>query len=209
MSVLEHPIIPVIEIEDAEHAVPLADALTAGGIGCAEITLRTDAGLAAIRAIATHRPDFEVGAGTVIESAQVAEVTEAGARFVVSPGLDLDVVDASRAAGVVAIPGVATATEIQRAARQGLTHLKLFPAGVLGGPALLKALGGPFPGIRFLPSGGVNAQTIAEYAALTNVFAVSGSWMASRSLIAAGDTGVITRLSAAAVGAYRSASERA
>lgn len=208
MTVFDLAIVPVIEIDDAAQAVALTDALTAGGIECAEITLRTDAGLAAIGEIARHRPHFVVGAGTVLTATEVGQVAAAGGRFVVSPGLSIDVVEAARAAGLDVIPGVATASEVQGALRLGLTRLKLFPAGVLGGPALLRAFAGPFPGVRFLPSGGVNAATLASYAALPNVFAVSGSWMAPRDLIRLGDTATITELSTQAVAALASARER-
>ncbi|MCD2443416.1 bifunctional 4-hydroxy-2-oxoglutarate aldolase/2-dehydro-3-deoxy-phosphogluconate aldolase [Agromyces sp. SYSU K20354] len=190
--------VPVIVLDDARQAAPLAEALLRGGIGCAEITLRTDAGLAAIAAASTI-PDFIVGAGTVLTPDDVDRVVDAGARFVVSPGLAEDVVERSIAVGVEVIPGVATATEMQRALRLGLSRLKLFPAGPLGGVATMNALAGPFPDVRFLPSGGVTADNAGEYLASPSVFAVSGSWMATRELIAAGDFDAIERLSRACV----------
>ena len=190
--------VPVIVLDDARQAVPLTEALLRGGIGCAEITLRTDAGPAAIAA-ASAVPDFIVGAGTVLTPDDVDRVVEAGARFVVSPGLDDDVVARSIELGVEVIPGVATATEVQRALRLGLSRLKLFPAGPLGGMAAVRALAGPFPDVRFLPSGGVTAENAGEYLASPSVFAVSGSWMATRDLIAAGDFETIERLSRACV----------
>jgi 2-dehydro-3-deoxyphosphogluconate aldolase/(4S)-4-hydroxy-2-oxoglutarate aldolase len=190
--------VPVIVLDDGQQAAPLADALLRGGIGCAEITLRTDAGLAAIAAASTV-PDFIVGAGTVLTADDVDRVVEAGARFVVSPGLAEDVVERSIELGVDVIPGVATATEVQRALRLGLSRLKLFPAGQLGGMAAVRAFAGPFPDVRFLPSGGVTAGNAAEYLASPSVFAVSGSWMATRDLIAEGDFAEIERLSRACV----------
>jgi 2-dehydro-3-deoxyphosphogluconate aldolase / (4S)-4-hydroxy-2-oxoglutarate aldolase len=190
--------VPVIVIDDARQAVPLAEALLRGGIGCAEITLRTDAGPAAIAA-ASAVADFIVGAGTVLTPDDVDRVVDAGARFVVSPGLAEDVVERSLELGVEVIPGVATATEVQRALRLGLSRLKLFPAGPLGGLAAVRALAGPFPDVRFLPSGGVSAANAGEYLASPSVFAVSGSWMATRELIAARDFEAIERLSRACV----------
>ena len=190
--------VPVIVLDDARRAVPLAEALRRGGIGCAEITLRTDAGLAAITA-ASAVPDFIVGAGTVLTPDDVDRVVDAGARFVVSPGLAEDVVERSIEHGLDVIPGVATATEVQRALRLGLSRLKLFPAGPLGGMAAVRALAGPFPDVRFLPSGGVTAANAGEYLASPSVFAVSGSWMATRELIAARDFDAIERLSRACV----------
>ncbi|MFF2390595.1 bifunctional 4-hydroxy-2-oxoglutarate aldolase/2-dehydro-3-deoxy-phosphogluconate aldolase [Agromyces sp. NPDC058104] len=190
--------VPVIVLDDPGHAVPLAEALVRGGIGCAEITLRTDAGLAAIAA-ASAIPDFIVGAGTVLTPDDVDLVVDSGARFVVSPGFAEDVVERARAIGVEVVPGVATASEVQRALRLGLSRLKLFPAGPLGGIAALNALAGPFPDVRFLPSGGVTADNAGEYLASPSVFAVSGSWMATRAMIAAGDFKAIERLSRACV----------
>ena len=189
-------IVPVITIDDAARAVDLASALAAGGIDCAEITLRTPAGLAAIAAIAAALPDFTVGAGTVLTSSDVDRVTDAGASFIVSPGFDDEVVDRARERGVLPVPGVATATEVQRALRAGVDHLKLFPAAQLGGRAMVDALAAPFPQVRFLPSGGVTAENAADYAASPAVFAVSGSWMATRAMIAAGDWETVTLLSA-------------
>ena len=192
-------IVPVIVIDDAGAAPDLAAALEAGGIGCAEITLRTTSGIAAIRAVATAHPGFTVGAGTVLTVDDVDRVAEAGARFVVSPGLDEVVVDHARERGLAALPGIATATELQRAVGAGLERVKFFPAGSLGGVDAIETLSGPFPGIRFLPSGGVSASNARAYLASPAVFAVSGSWMAPRDLIAAADWGEITRRSAAAV----------
>lgn len=190
-------IVPVITIDDAARAVDLAEALSAGGITCAEITLRTPAGLPAIAAIAAALPDFTVGAGTVLTPTDAANATDAGARFLVSPGFDDDIVTYARTRGILPVPGVATATEVQRALRAGVDHLKLFPAAQLGGRAMVDALAAPFPQVRFLPSGGVTAANAADYAASPAVFAVSGSWMATRAMIADGDWDTITRLSAA------------
>ena len=186
-------IVPVIVLNDAADAGPLADALLAGGIDCAEITLRTPAGLAAVQALA-HRDDILVGAGTVLTAMQTDEAVAAGARFVVSPGLGLDVVSRAQQLGVAVLPGVATATELQTAAAAGLGAVKFFPAGALGGLGMLDALAGPFPGIRFMPSGGVTAENAADYLAHPSVFAVGGSWMVPRTLIGAGRFAEITAL---------------
>ncbi len=205
MTLAGHRIVPVVVIDDAAHAVPLARALQAGGIGCAEITLRTEAGLPAIAAIAREVPGFLVGAGTVLDRADADRAITAGARFLVSPGLDAGVVDAARAEGSDVVPGVATPTEVQTAVALGLDRLKLFPAGVLGGVALIDALRGPFPDVSYLPSGGVGPGNAAEYARHAGVFAISGSWMAPRALIAQGAFDEIERLSREAVAQIESA----
>ncbi|WP_076673410.1 MULTISPECIES: bifunctional 4-hydroxy-2-oxoglutarate aldolase/2-dehydro-3-deoxy-phosphogluconate aldolase [unclassified Microbacterium] len=193
-------IVPVVVLDDASFAPDLADALTAGGIPCAEITLRTPAALDAIRAVA-GRSDFAVGAGTVLTAAQVDAAVDAGATYLVSPGFDDAVAQRAAQRGVPLVPGIATATEIQRAIAAGLDHLKVFPAAAVGGTAALKAFAGPFPGVRFLPSGGVSATNAAEYLALPSVFAVSGSWMVPASALAAGDAETVRALSAEATAA--------
>lgn len=196
MILAGHPIVPVIIVDDAARVPGLVDALTAGGIRCAEITLRTDAGLAAVRAAtAVGAADFVVGAGTVLTPADVDRAVDAGAEFLVSPGFDDAVVSRAAYHGVGVVPGVATATEVQRALGAGLVQLKLFPAGALGGLATIEALAGPFPNVRFLPSGGVSPANATEYLASPSVFAVSGSWMATRQLIRDGDFAAIERLS--------------
>lgn len=185
MSILDHPIVPVVVIDDPAHAIPLANALSRGGIRCAEITLRTPAGLDAIRAIAADGPDgFVVGAGTVLTTDDADRAVAAGATFVVSPGLDQRVVERAGELGVEPVPGVASATEVQTAHRLGLRHVKLFPAHLVGGLQLIDALRGPFPEMSFLPSGGVGPHNAAEYIRHDGVFAISGSWVAPRGLIA-------------------------
>ncbi|BAJ74094.1 2-keto-3-deoxy-6-phosphogluconate aldolase [Microbacterium testaceum StLB037] len=190
-------IVPVVVLDDASFAPDLADALLAGGIPTAEITLRTPAALDAIRAV-SGRPGFAVGAGTVTTVAQVEAAVDAGATYLVSPGFDDAVVERAAALGIPFIPGVATATEIQRAVAAGLDRLKLFPAAAVGGPTALKAFAGPFPDVRFLPSGGVSASNAAEYLALGNVFAVSGSWMVPSAALTARDAETVRALSAEA-----------
>jgi 2-dehydro-3-deoxyphosphogluconate aldolase/(4S)-4-hydroxy-2-oxoglutarate aldolase len=188
-------LVPVVVIDDAAAATDLADALAGGGITCAEITLRTPAGIDAIRAVA-GRPDFVVGAGTVLTPDQVDAAVDAGAAFLVSPGLDDEVLARAAERGIPIVPGVATATEIQRALRHGLRHVKLFPAGALGGLGAVRAFAGPFPDVRFLPSGGVSIDNAAAYLDHPSVFAVSGSWMVPSAAIAAGDFDTVRRLSA-------------
>jgi 2-dehydro-3-deoxyphosphogluconate aldolase/(4S)-4-hydroxy-2-oxoglutarate aldolase len=192
------PVVPVVVLDDAELAVPLGEALLAGGIDVVEITLRTDAGLEAIRRLAAL-PDLHVGAGSVLVPAQVDEVVAAGARFVVSPGLSVDVVERSRALGVPALPGVATASDLMTATALGLSEVKFFPAGLLGGPAAIRALAAPFTRMAFMPSGGVNADNMTDYLAVPAVPAVSGSWMVEPALLRGKEWGEVTARSAAAV----------
>ena len=200
----ENRIVPVVVIDDAGAAPDLADALAAGGIRCAEITLRTPAGLEAIRAVA-GRSDFVVGAGTVLTAEQVDAAADAGARFLVSPGLDDAVITRAAERRMPLVPGVATATEVQRALGHGIRHLKLFPANLIGGLAAVRAFAGPFPVVRFLPSGGVSADNAAEYLASPSVFAVSGSWMVPASAVSSRQFEVVRRLSAAGVAAIAGA----
>lgn len=170
-------IVPVIVIKELAHAVPLAKALVEGGLNILEITLRTDAGLAAIAAIAAEVKGAIVGAGTVINARQFAAAAEAGSKFVVSPGLTEDVVKASRDHDVPILPGVATASEIMRGLSLGLSTFKFFPAETSGGAPAIKALGGPFPQVRFCPTGGIGAKNLLSYLSLPNVIAAGGSWM--------------------------------
>lgn len=192
------PVVPVVVLDDPAQALPLGEALLAGGIDVVEITLRTAAGVDAIRALAAL-PGMRVGAGSVLVPDQVDHVVAAGARFVVSPGLSAGVVDRARALGVPALPGVATASDLMAAVGLGLTEVKVFPAGLLGGPAAIRALAAPFPGISFMPSGGVTAATMADYLALPAVPAVSGSWMVDRTLLGEARWDEVTARSAAAM----------
>jgi 2-dehydro-3-deoxyphosphogluconate aldolase/(4S)-4-hydroxy-2-oxoglutarate aldolase len=193
-------IVPVIVIDDAGAAVDLAHALAAGGIPCAEVTLRTPAALAALAAMAGV-DGFTAGAGTVRSLAELEAATAAGATFAVSPGLDPQLVAAAADRGLGVLPGVATATELQHALRLGVRTVKFFPADRLGGLAGIAALAAPFPEIGFIPSGGVTAATAPEYLAHPAVPAVSGSWMAPRQLLADRDFRAIERLAAATTAA--------
>lgn len=190
-------IVPVIVIDDEARAADVAAALSVGGIRCAEITLRTPAGLKSIEAIAGAE-DFVVGAGTVLTAEQVDRCVDAGAKFIVSPGFDDEVVERAQHHGVAVLPGVATATEIQRAMRAGLDAVKFFPADRLGGLDTIRSLAAPFPGLRFVPSGGVTPGNALDYLANPAILAISGSWMVTRELIGSGDLMTIERLSAEA-----------
>jgi 2-dehydro-3-deoxyphosphogluconate aldolase / (4S)-4-hydroxy-2-oxoglutarate aldolase len=190
-------VVPVIVIDDAAHARPLAQALTEGGLPCAEVTFRTPAAEAALRAMA-REPDILVGAGTVLREEQVHRAVDAGARYIVTPGFSERVVRACQRVPVPVLPGVATATEVQMALEAGLDVVKFFPAGAAGGLSTLKALSAPFPMVRFVPTGGVSAGNLADYLAHPAVLAVGGSWMVPADLIAAGKFADITRLAAEA-----------
>jgi len=180
------PVVPVLTIEDAAQAVPLARALVSGGLAVLEVTLRTAAALAAIKAIAEAVPDAVVGAGTVINAADIGKAVAAGARFLVSPGTTAALADAFAAVPVAALPGCATVSEAVALAEHGFEVLKFFPAEPSGGLAWLNAVAEPLPRIRFCPTGGVSIANAAAYLALPNVVAVGGSWVAPRSMIGAG-----------------------
>ena len=192
-------LVPVVVVDGADQGARLADALAAGGLPVAEITLRTAGGLDAIRAVARNHPDVVVGAGTVTTAAQVDDVVAAGARYVVSPGLSAAVVRRAQEHGIPVLPGVATPSEIMAALDLGVDVVKLFPASVVGGPAAIKAFAAPFPQVRFVPTGGVGADNLADYLDLEPVLAVGGSWMVERSLVAAGEWDEISRRTREAV----------
>jgi 2-dehydro-3-deoxyphosphogluconate aldolase / (4S)-4-hydroxy-2-oxoglutarate aldolase len=188
------PVIPVVILDDVSKAVPLARALVAGGLRVVEITMRTNAALGAIEAIASEVEDAVVGAGTVLSKGQLVASEKAGARFFVSPGASPDVLAAARDAAVPLMPGAATASEVMTLMDEGYTIQKYFPAEPGGGLAYLKALASPFPAIHFCPTGGIGAGNAAEYLALSNVVCVGGAWVAPGDAIAAGDWGRIERL---------------
>ncbi|MFD7709606.1 bifunctional 4-hydroxy-2-oxoglutarate aldolase/2-dehydro-3-deoxy-phosphogluconate aldolase [Streptomyces sp. NPDC059785] len=188
VSVLDlAPVVPVVVIDDAADAVPLARALVAGGLPAIEVTLRTAAAPAAIRAIAEKVPDAVVGAGTVLSPAQVAESVAAGARFLVSPGWTDVLLDAMRASGVPFLPGVSTTSEVVALLERGVREMKFFPAEAAGGTAYLKSLAGPLPQARFCPTGGIGPASAPDYLALPNVGCVGGSWMLPADAVAGRD----------------------
>jgi 2-dehydro-3-deoxyphosphogluconate aldolase/(4S)-4-hydroxy-2-oxoglutarate aldolase len=188
------PVIPVIVLHDVKHAVALARALVAGGIRMLEVTLRTPQALACLEAIAREVPEAVAGAGTVRSAADVQASLNAGARFAVSPGYTHTLGQACRDAGLPLLPGVATGSEIMAAQEDGYNELKFFPAMQAGGPAMLKAWGGPFIDVRFCPTGGVTQANAAEFLALPNVACVGGSWLTPADALAAGDWARITAL---------------
>ncbi|NMF27469.1 bifunctional 4-hydroxy-2-oxoglutarate aldolase/2-dehydro-3-deoxy-phosphogluconate aldolase [Cellulosimicrobium aquatile] len=192
-------VVPVVVVDDAAQGVLVASALRDGGLPVAEVTFRTAGARAAIEAIAREVPDVLVGAGTVVTAAQVDEAVDAGARFLVSPGLSAAVVRRAQEVGVPVVPGVATPSDVIAALDLGLDVVKLFPANVVGGPAAVKAFSAPFPGLRFVPTGGVSAANLLDYLALPAVLAAGGSWMVDAALVRAGDTVEITRRTREAV----------
>lgn len=191
-------LIPVITIHDAAQAEPLAEALKAGGLPCAEVTLRTDAAEEAIR-IMSQDPDMLVGAGTVLSENQAERAIAAGSGFIVTPGFSGKVVRACQDRSVPVIPGAVTATEIGTALDAGLRVVKFFPAATMGGLAALRALAGPFPMMRFVPTGGVTAGNMSEYLGLSCVLAVGGSWVVAADLLASGNYAEVTRRASEAV----------
>ncbi|MFF7126486.1 bifunctional 4-hydroxy-2-oxoglutarate aldolase/2-dehydro-3-deoxy-phosphogluconate aldolase [Streptomyces sp. NPDC008240] len=194
------PVVPVVVVEDAAGAVPLARALVAGGLPAIEVTLRTPAALDAIRAVAAEVPDAVVGAGTVIAPEQVGECVAAGARFLVSPGWTDALLTAMRASGVPFLPGVSTTSEVVALLERGVREMKFFPAQAAGGTAYLKSLAGPLPQARFCPTGGIGPATAPEYLSLPNVGCVGGSWMVPADAVAAGDWARVEELARAAAG---------
>lgn len=178
-------VVPLATVDDAAAAEVLADGLVAGGLPVLEVALRNDYGMAAIKRIAA-RGDVLVGAGTVLDLEQLRRALDSGAAFIVAPGLDEEIVEAALAADVPVLPGIMTPSDVQRGIRLGLNRLKLFPAGVAGGLALISALAPVFPGVRFMPSGGVSTANLREYLEHPAVFAASGSWIAAPARIAAG-----------------------
>ncbi len=186
---------PVIAIDRPQDAVPLARALLDGGIGCAEITFRTPAAAGAIRRIANDVSELLVGAGTIRSVQQAEQAVAAGAQYIVAPGFDATVVDWCQERQVPVLPGVATPTEINMALAKGLSVLKFFPAEELGGIGMLKALYGPYPDVRFIPTGGINTTNLTDYLALPNVLACGGSWMATATMITTGHFDEIARMS--------------
>lgn len=195
-------LVPVVVLDDAGDAGPLAEALVDGGLPVAEVTFRTPAAADAIAAM-SDRGDLLVGAGTVLTVDQVDRAVAAGARYVVSPGLSRAVVERCQEHEVLALPGAVTATEVQAALELGLTTVKFFPAGTSGGPAAIKALAAPFGDVGFVPTGGVSPANLREYLSVPAVRAVGGSWMVPRDRIAAHDVATITRLTSEAVALAR------
>ncbi|HET8615469.1 MAG TPA: bifunctional 4-hydroxy-2-oxoglutarate aldolase/2-dehydro-3-deoxy-phosphogluconate aldolase [Actinomycetales bacterium] len=188
-----HRLLPVVVIHDEAHADGLAEALVRGGLPLAEVTFRTEAATAAIRTM-SRRHELLVGAGTVTTAGQVDQAHDAGARFVVSPGLSPSVVRRCAQLGLPVFPGVATATELLAALDEGVSTVKFFPAQTSGGPAAVRALAGPFPHVQFIPTGGVTPGNLNDYLALPHVVAVGGSWMVPAEAVQEGDLETVTAL---------------
>jgi 2-dehydro-3-deoxyphosphogluconate aldolase / (4S)-4-hydroxy-2-oxoglutarate aldolase len=191
-------LVPVVVLDDAARAAPLGRALAAGGLRCAEITFRTTAAAEAIRVMA-EETDLMVGAGTVLHRGQIDAAVEAGARFIVSPGFSRSVVAHCREIGIPVLPGIATPSELMSALEHDLEVVKFFPAEQYGGVATVRALAGPFPAVRFVPTGGITEALLPAYLALPSVLAVGGSWMVEPALLAADDWAEVTARTVAAV----------
>jgi len=187
-------IIPVVVLDRVEDALPLAKALIDGGLPCAEVTFRTDAAEESIRLMSERFPELLVGAGTVLTTDQVDRAVAAGAKFIVSPGLNPRIVKYCVKKGIVIVPGCANPSDVEQALENGLTTVKFFPAEALGGLKLIKAMAAPYVGVKFMPTGGINAENVREYLAYDRIVACGGSWMVSGSLVKNGKFDEITAL---------------
>ena len=197
-SIRKTGIVPVVVIEDAKDAAPLANALCKGGLPCAEITFRTDAAEEAIGIIKKQYPDMLIGAGTVLTPDQVDRAVAAGAGFIVSPGLNPKTVEYCQSKGVPIIPGIQTPSEIELALSLGLETLKFFPAEPAGGLEMIKAIAAPYTGVTFMPTGGINIGNVRQYLAYERIIACGGSWMVKKDLISSGDFDTIREMTAVA-----------
>ena len=197
---LRAPIVPLLKSDDVDVAVRIAEALIQGGLTVVEVLLRTNEALQCLAAVQQNCPDAVVGAGTVLGEKQAIAAVDAGAQFIVSPGLDESVIAVAKAHELPVFPGVATASEVQLAWNLGLKSVKVFPAGIAGGPALLKALSSVFRDMKFMPTGGVSAGNLAGYLAIPSVFACGGSWLTPADAVAAGNFEKISSLAIEAIG---------
>lgn len=199
MSLLDlAPVIPVVVIDDVETAVPMARALVSGGLPVIEVTLRTASALEAIARIANEVPEARIGAGTIRTTDDIAAALAAGAKFLVSPGTTLSLVEGMDASGLPYLPGAATASEAMALAERGVKELKFFPAEAAGGVPYLKSLQGPLPDVRFCPTGGIRLTTAPDYLALPNVGCVGGTWLTPADALASGDWGRVEKLASEA-----------
>ena len=197
-------IIPVVVLDDAAKAVPLAKALLAGGINICEITFRTAAAEESIRQIALNVPEMIVGAGTVLTKEQLKAATDAGAKFIVSPGSDLEVIRYAKELGVYMLPGAVTPTEVMQLIKEDIKVVKFFPAENYGGLKTIKALSAPFPNIKFVPTGGVSLSNLTAYLEFDKIAAVGGSWLCTKDLITNDKWDEITKLSKEAMDIFKS-----
>ncbi|NMH58619.1 bifunctional 4-hydroxy-2-oxoglutarate aldolase/2-dehydro-3-deoxy-phosphogluconate aldolase [Alteromonas ponticola] len=193
------PVVPVLVIHDVDKAVPLAKALMAGGINVLEVTLRTPVALDVIKAIAEQVPDALIGAGTVTNAQQLKEVTQAGAKFAISPGMTAELLKAGQEGSIPLIPGISSTSDLMKGKDAGYTHMKFFPAEASGGVKAIKSISGPFPDVVFCPTGGIGPDNFKDYLALKNVRCVGGSWVAPDDAIANGDWDRITQLAREAI----------
>jgi 2-dehydro-3-deoxyphosphogluconate aldolase/(4S)-4-hydroxy-2-oxoglutarate aldolase len=196
MSVLhQFPVIPVIVLDDANDAEPLAEALLAGGLNIIEVTFRTAAAAESIERIAKAFPEMQVGAGTVVTPEQAKRAIEAGSKFGLAPGTDPETIAYFKECDIPFIPGIMTPSDIQTAVKAGCTTLKFFPAGAAGGPKLLKAMAAPYAnlGVKFCPTGGVSLNNMNDYLSMSEVFAIGGSWLATKAQIQGKEWGTITQ----------------
>ena len=205
VALFDAGVVPVVTVSRPEQGVSIAEALLAGGLTCVEITFRSDAAPAAIEAIRAHLPALLVGAGTILTTAQADAAIAAGASFIVAPGLNPTVVDHVLGRGIPMLPGVCTPSEIEQALARGLGLVKLFPAGAMGGVEFLRALAGPYPTVRYVPTGGITPANVAEYLAVPFVAAVGGTWLATPDVVAAGEWETIRGLAADAAAMVRRA----
>jgi len=192
-------VVPLVQSDDPKTALKISEALLEGGLDVLEVVLRTDEALDCLEAIVKEFPDANVGAGTVLSVDQSREVIRRGATFIVSPGLDPASVTVANEAGLPILPGISTATELQQAWNLGLRTVKLFPASLVGGPKMIKALSSVFRDVRFMPTGGVNPTNLPEYLSVPAVLACGGSWLTPAHAIEAGDFGAITKLAKDAI----------
>lgn len=188
----DYAVVPVVVLNDADDAVPLADALIKGGLPCAEVTFRTDAAEESIRRICESFPDMLVGAGTVLTTKQVERAYKAGAKFIVSPGFDPEIIDYCISIGLPVLPGCITPSEIAQAVKRGLKVVKFFPAEQSGGVAMIKAMAAPYSMVKFMPTGGISTKNLADYLSCDKILCCGGSWMVKEDLIKSGSFDKIT-----------------
>lgn len=188
----DYAVVPVVVLNDADDAVPLADALIKGGLPCAEVTFRTDAAEESIRRICESFPDMLVGAGTVLTTEQVERAHKAGAKFIVSPGFDPEIIDCCISIGLPVLPGCITPSEIAQAVKRGLKVVKFFPAEQSGGVAMIKAMAAPYSMVKFMPTGGISTKNLADYLSCDKILCCGGSWMVKEDLIRSGSFDKIT-----------------
>lgn len=200
----DYAVVPVVVLNDADDAISLADALIKGGLPCAEVTFRTDAAEESIRRICESFPDMLVGAGTVLTTKQVERAYKAGAKFIVSPGFDPEIIDYCISIGLPVLPGCITPSEIAQAVKRGLKVVKFFPAEQSGGVAMIKAMAAPYSMVKFMPTGGISTKNLADYLSCDKILCCGGSWMVKEDLIKSGSFDKITDMTKEATALARS-----